>query len=101
MITAPMTGAATWPGLDGSARSISGAARCDRAVADVDRAQLAVDARHHGAHAGLVGLADRFELEDHPHAGREVDGQRLVLAQAVEERAGRQQRDVAVLARAR
>ena len=95
-ITAPITGAATWPGFCGSARSICGPRRPDRAVADVERPQLPVDARHHGPHAVLVGLADRLELEDHAHAGREVDRQRLVLAQAVEERGRRQQRDVAV-----
>ena len=38
MITAPITGAATWPGLAGSARSISATVDLDRAVADVERA---------------------------------------------------------------
>ncbi len=73
-MTAPITGAATWPGLDGSARSISSDLDVDRAVADVEWSQLAVDACHDGAQAVLVGFADRFELEDHAHARGEVDG---------------------------
>ena len=90
--TAPITGAGDVAGVGGVGALDLLGGRGDRAVADVERAQLAVDARHHGAHAVLVGFADRLELEDHAHARGEVDGQRLVLAQAVEERGGRQQR---------
>ena len=76
--TIPVTGAATWPAWFGSARSICAPVASMDSVADVDGSQLAVDAHEHGAHAAVVGLADRFELEEQPHAGGEVDGELFV-----------------------
>ena len=72
-VTTPANGAATCPGLAGSAFSATLTSTLIECVADPDRAQLAVDGAHHGPHAALVRAADRLQAEDQADAAADPD----------------------------
>src|SRR5690606_1970088 len=69
----------------------------DRAVAHEHGAQLAVERRHDGAHALVVGFADGLESDEEAHARADLHGVLGTRLEAVEVVDGVEGRQVAVL----
>ena len=83
-VTTPENGAATWPGCEASAFSAALRLDDDAAIAHEHRTQLAVEDGHDGAHALVVGLADRLEAGVQANALVDLDDVLGALAEAVQ-----------------
>ena len=100
-VTTPENGAATCPGWVGIRLLGRLALDGDAAVAHEDRSQLPVERRHDGAHALVVGLADRLEPDEQVRRpGRSSTECSTPVLQPVEVVGGVEHRQVAVRSRA-